>query len=211
MTQVWRNPRYCADSGDEVRVVKSQKQRAFESITETINKLKNAKKNGDWPLIQDEFNNANKQIDKSKVLILQHGIPPAYIKMLAEVEDLVQATLKDKEAVKKMKPVVAKSLNQMKLQIKKHNENYKTEIADFRANPEKYEEVEESDSSSDESNQDSDSDDDSDKDSDSDDSDEDSDSDDSVPPAKAAAVATKPNATVRFYLFCLWFPFCKYF
>lgn len=163
-----------SESDNEVRVVRSQKDRAFENINEIIAKFRNAQKNNDWPLIQEVFNHANKQVEKSRVLIAQHGMPPSYIKMLAELEDHVQATLRDKEAVKKMKPVVSKALNQMKLQIKKHNENYKTEIADFRTNPDKYEEVEEesesesSSSSSSEEDSDSDSDSSSSSDSDSD-------------------------------------------
>ena len=39
-----------------------------------------------------------------------------------------------------MKPVVARALNQMKLKVRKHNEKYKVEIADFREHPEKFEE-----------------------------------------------------------------------
>eukprot|EP01034_Spumella_vulgaris_P021628 gene21628-27667_t len=81
--------------------------------------------------------------------------------MLAELEDHVQLALKDKETIKKMKAVVSRALNQMKLQVRKHNETYKTEIADFRANPEKYAEADE-ESDSDESSSDNSSDEDSD-------------------------------------------------
>jgi ElaB/YqjD/DUF883 family membrane-anchored ribosome-binding protein len=97
-------------------------------------------------------------LEKSKILILQHGLPLEYIKMLAELEDHLQTTLKDKEAIKRLKPAAAKSLNQMKLQVKKHNENYKAEIKDFRENPEKYLEEEEpvKQSVSDDSNDDED-------------------------------------------------------
>lgn len=104
--------------------------------------MRNARKNNDWPLIQDEFANVNKLIDKSKMLIIQNGLPKFYIKMLMEVEDHVQTALKDKESIKKMKPVVERALNLMKLQVRKHNLNYKDEIADCRTNPDKYQEVE---------------------------------------------------------------------
>ncbi len=60
--------------------------------------------------------------------------------MLAEVEDHVVAALKDKEAIKKLKQAPARSLNQLKLQVRKHNDNYRSDIADFRSNPLKYEE-----------------------------------------------------------------------
>lgn len=122
--------------------MKSQKDRTWDSIRDGIVKIKNAQKNNDWSQIQDEFANVNKLIEKSKMLILQNGLPPFYIKMLAEVEDHVAGALKDKEAVKKMKPVVARALNQMKLQVRKHNDAYKEQITDFRANPTKYEDHE---------------------------------------------------------------------
>lgn len=168
--------------------MKSQKDRKWDSIREGIVRIRNARKNSDWPLIQDEFANVNKMVEKSKMLIIQSGLPLFYVKMLSEVEDHVQLALKDKESIKKMKPVVSRALNQMKLQVRKHNENYKEEIADCRAHPEKYQEVEEEESSSS-----------SDSDSDSGGSDSDSDSDASSesekPKAKPAAKATaKPAA-----------------
>lgn len=163
-------------------------------------------------MIQEVFNNANKQIEKSKMLITQHGMPPSYIKMLAELEDHVLLTLKDKDAVKKMKPVVSKALNQMKLQIKKHNENYKAEIADFRANPDKYEEAAEESESDSESDSDSDSSDSDSDSSDSSDSDSDSDSDSSkssAPAKKApAAAATKKAKVILSLLLCVPFIWC---
>jgi hypothetical protein len=86
-------------------------------------------------MIQDEFLKINKQIDKSKALIVTHGLPLFYIKMLAEVEDHIVVSLKDKDLVKKMKPF----MKQLRIQVRKHNDNYRSEITDFRNNPWKYE------------------------------------------------------------------------
>lgn len=183
-------------------MVKSQKDRKWDSIREGIVRIRNARKNSDWPMIQDEFANVNKMVEKSKMLIIQSGLPLFYVKMLAEVEDHVQLALKDKETIKKMKPVVSRALNQMKLQVRKHNETYKDEIADCRANPEKYQEVEEEESSSSSS---------SDSDSDSDESGSDSDSDASSesekpkakPAAKPAAKKEKVHIAPSPVLVCL--------
>lgn len=144
-------------------MVKSAKDKAWEGLQDGVTRIRNARRNGDWPLVQDEFGNVNKMLDKSKMLILTFGgIPNFYIKMLMELEDAVVAANKDKEAVKKMKPVVTRALNQMKLQVKKHNDGYKEQIADCRANPAKYADVipekEESDEESSDSDSDSDSD-----------------------------------------------------
>ncbi|KAJ1423207.1 eukaryotic translation initiation factor 3 subunit 8 N-terminus-domain-containing protein, partial [Ochromonadaceae sp. CCMP2298] len=127
-------------------------------MQEGIARIRNARKNSDWPLIQDEFAGVNKLVEKSKMLIMQSGLPNFYVKMLMEIEDHVQLALKDKDAIKKMKPVVSRALNQMKLQVRKHNEVYKEDIADCRANPEKYAEVEEVEKSSSESSESEDSD-----------------------------------------------------
>lgn len=128
-------------------------------------------KNSDWPIIQDEFEELNKKIEKSKTLISQIGTPKFYIRLLSDIADLLQETLKDKESIKKMKPVVSKALNQMKLKVKKHNEGYKDAILDYKENPQNYESEGDEDASDEDS--DSDSSDDSD---DSDDSDESDDS-----------------------------------
>ena len=141
-----------------MRVVRSQKDRTWDSIAERISKMKNARKNSDWAAIHDEFDEVNKIVVKAKMIILTNGLPKFYVKMLGELEDQVNLISKDKELLKKMKPVTERAFSRLKLAVKKHNKSYETEIADFRANPDKYaaEEVEDEDSSS-ESESDSDS------------------------------------------------------
>lgn len=56
-----------------------------------------------------------------QVMIAKEGVPSFYIKLLANLEDLLLATLKDKPAVKKMSATNTRSLNRMKLQLRKHN------------------------------------------------------------------------------------------
>ena len=57
--------------------------RVWAHLQEIVLRLRNALKNGDWPLVQDEFDAVNKKMDKSKAQIEQTGIPKFYIKMLA--------------------------------------------------------------------------------------------------------------------------------
>jgi translation initiation factor 3 subunit C len=172
-----------------VRVVKSQKDRTWDAILEKIVRIRNARKTNDWSVIQDEFEEVNKMIEKAKVIIAKNGIPKFYIKMLADVEDNLWTTLKDKDFMNNAKPVVARAINRMKLTIKKHNKNYEEQIADYRANPDKYEEEEEEEEEG--SDEDS-----SDEDSDSSDSDSDSDSSDSSDDVKAKPKA-KPKAAAK--------------
>ena len=96
----------------------------------------------DWNQIHDEFESVNKQVEKSKMLVLKHGLPTFYVRMISEVADFLNATLKDKEGMQKMKPVVVRALNRMKLVVRKHNANFETEIARFREHPEEYKDPE---------------------------------------------------------------------
>lgn len=92
----------------------------------------------DWNLIHEEFEDVNKQIDKSKMLIMKHGLPGFYVKMLMDVEDFVKVTLANKDAVAKMKPVISRALNRMKLVARRHNQRYEAEIARCREHPEEF-------------------------------------------------------------------------
>lgn len=179
-----------SDSEDEVRVVKSHKDKAWDSMRDSIGRLRSAMKINDWKVISEEFIVTNKIIEKSRMLIIKNGMPKFYIKMLGDLEDFLVTSLKNKEAIKKMKKEVSSALNKMKLSVRKHNKNYEEEIAAYRANPTDYEEAEEESSSESESDSDSDQDsseeEDSDEDSDEDDdSDEDSSEEDEAPKKKA--------------------------
>ena len=181
-----------SDSEDEKRVVKSQKDRAWDTMRESIVRIKNARKTNDWSVIQDEFDDVNKMVEKSKMLVMKNGLPKFYVKMLADVEDHLWATLKDKEVMNSVKPAIGRAINRMKLTIKKHNKNYEVQIADYRANPDKYEEDDE----------DGDADDD-DDDSDDSDADSDSDSEDEKPKSKPKAaqkVRAPPPPLLLYFL-----------
>jgi translation initiation factor 3 subunit C len=146
--------------------VKSEKDRTWDNIFERVVKIRSAMKINDWTQIHNEFEEVNKQIDKSKMLVLKHGLPAFYVRMMAEVADFVSLSLKDKDALQKMKPVVLRALNRMKLAVKKHNASYEKEIARFREHPEEFKDPEvqvsskkkaSSESESDDSDSDSDS------------------------------------------------------
>lgn len=131
-----------SESEDEKRVVRSQKDRTWDSILERINRMKKARNNNDWNAVQNEFDEVNKTVTKAKMIILQHGLPKCYVKMMGDLEDMVNTVAKDKESLKKMKPAAERSFNRLKLAVKKHNKKYEAELADFRANPDSYVEVE---------------------------------------------------------------------
>lgn len=124
-----------SSSEDEKRVVISHKDKAFENMLEGIGKIKNACKNNDWSVIYDEFVKVNTLLEKAKA---KAGVPKFYIKMLSELCEFVVVSVKDKEAIKKMKKPTAHALNQMKLLARKQAEKFPKEIEDFKAHPELY-------------------------------------------------------------------------
>ncbi|KAH8099181.1 hypothetical protein JL720_2165 [Aureococcus anophagefferens] len=165
-----------SESSDEgERVVKSAKDRAWDGMKAVIAKIGNSKKIGDWNGIQTEFENLNKMVDKAKMHIMKEGLPRFYVRTLAELEDFLFEALKDKEAQKKMSASNGRSLNRMKLTLRKHNKTYESQIAAYKADPDAPDAEDDAASSDDSSSDDDSSDDDS---SDDDDSDDDSDASD---------------------------------
>lgn len=176
-----------SESEDEVRVVKSAKERAFEQFETHVSAIRNAMKIKDHPKISSELDELIKKVTKAQTLINRHGgIPRFFVRLLCDLEDFVAENLADKVTFKKMKPANGRALKRMKLTLNKHNRQYVKIMEEYRKNPV------ESSSSDEESSDDSDSDD-SDSDSDSDD-DTDSDSDDSAPAKKTKAPVKKKAA-----------------
>ena len=162
------------DSDDEVRVVKSAKDRALETFDKHISNIRNAMKNRDYYQLQTEFDELAKAMVKAKK-ILAEGVPRKLVRILCDLEDYVPERLADKAAFKKLSARQGRSLNRMKLTLKKHNKPYAVVMEHYRKNPDTGDDDDDDDDSDDDSSSSSssssdDSDDDSDK------SDKDSDS-----------------------------------
>ncbi|KAG0230050.1 Translation initiation factor 3 subunit c [Actinomortierella wolfii] len=132
------------ESEDEVRVVRSAKDKRFDEIEQAVTAMTNGQKIGDWVSVQNEFDKANKALQKAAGIIAQTGVPKFYIKAVAELEKAIQAAQeKEKSATKKMNASNSKALNSMKQKVKKNNRLYETEIAEYEKNPEGYDAEEE--------------------------------------------------------------------
>ena len=86
--------------------------------------MQNKMKINDWSSIQSLFDELNKRLEKIQKFEDAPGVPIAYIKMLAELEDFLNETLANKDVKKKMSPTNAKALNTMRQRLKKHNLTY---------------------------------------------------------------------------------------
>jgi len=119
---------------DVKRVVKSTRDKRYDELTETIQRIRNHMKINDWNSIHTEFEKLNKLLQKANQIIQKEGIPRFYIKALVVLEDFVKTTHENKSKVT-MNATNAKSFNAMRQKLKKHNKNYEKEIEEYRKNP----------------------------------------------------------------------------
>ncbi|TMW56442.1 hypothetical protein Poli38472_006452 [Pythium oligandrum] len=162
-----------SDSEEEVRVVKSAKDKAFDNLEKSCDAIKNHMKINDWSKIQTEFDGMIKHLDKAKNVLSAQGNPTFYIRTMVQLEDFLNEKVKAKADQKKMSKENSKALIRMKGKIKKHFETIEKDVTKFRANP-----VESSESEASESSEEEDSDEESEEDSDEEESDEASGDDD---------------------------------
>ncbi|KAG0271604.1 Translation initiation factor 3 subunit c, partial [Linnemannia exigua] len=124
---------------DTVRVVQSVKDKRFNEIEQAVQGIANGLKINDWVSVQNEFERANKGIQKAAGLIAQSGVPKFYIKSIAELEKSIQAAAqKEKSAAKKLNPSNNRALNSLKQNIKKNNRQYESQIQEYEKDPENY-------------------------------------------------------------------------
>ncbi|EXJ58243.1 eukaryotic translation initiation factor 3 subunit C [Cladophialophora yegresii CBS 114405] len=131
-----------SEDEDRERVVKSAKDKRFAELEGTIKAIENAQKIGDWAVIASEFDKMNRQVVK---VTQQGATPKLYIKMIADLEDMITETNDKQKAAgaKKMNPIAAKGFNAMKQKIKKNNKDYVTEIDKYRENKDDFMESDE--------------------------------------------------------------------
>lgn len=135
-------------SEDEVRVVKSGKERALETFQKHIKNLRGAMKARDYYLIQTEFDELTKAMIKAKQYLAE-GVPRPLVRILVDLEDYAVERLKDKEQFKKLSARQGRALNRMKLTYKKHNKAYEVVMHAYRKNPIVSDDDEKSESESD--------------------------------------------------------------
>jgi len=131
------------DSEDEVRVVKSAKERYLETFSMHIKNIRSAMKSRDFLTVQSEFDGLSKAMIKAKKILAQ-GIPRPLVKLLCDLEDYITAQLADKAAFKTLSASQGRALNRMKLTLKKHNKPYALVMKEYRKNPMSSEEEESS-------------------------------------------------------------------
>ncbi|XP_029933703.1 eukaryotic translation initiation factor 3 subunit C [Myripristis murdjan] len=123
------------DEEDTKRVVRSAKDKRFEELTNLIKTIRNAMKIRDMAKCLEEFEQLCRAFLKSKTIVDKEGVPPFYIRLLADLEDYLNQLWEDKEGKKKMNKNNAKALSTLRQKIRKYNRDYETEIAAYKENP----------------------------------------------------------------------------
>uniref|UniRef100_A0A8C7VI68 Eukaryotic translation initiation factor 3 subunit C n=1 Tax=Oncorhynchus mykiss TaxID=8022 RepID=A0A8C7VI68_ONCMY len=123
------------DEEDTKRVVRSAKDKRFEELTNLIKTIRNAMKIRDMSKCLEEFEQLCRAFLKSKTIVDKEGVPPFYIRLLADLEDYLNQLWEDKEGKKKMNKNNAKALSTLRQKIRKYNRDYETEITSYKENP----------------------------------------------------------------------------
>ncbi|KAF7705147.1 eukaryotic translation initiation factor 3 subunit C [Silurus meridionalis] len=124
------------DEEDTKRVVRSAKDKRFEELTNLIKTIRNAMKIRDMAKCLEEFEQLCRAFLKSKAIVDKEGVPPFYIRLLADLEDYLNQLWEDKEGKKKMNKNNAKALSTLRQKIRKYNRDFETDIASYKENPE---------------------------------------------------------------------------
>uniref|UniRef100_A0A7N8XXK9 Eukaryotic translation initiation factor 3 subunit C n=1 Tax=Mastacembelus armatus TaxID=205130 RepID=A0A7N8XXK9_9TELE len=123
------------DEEDTKRVVRSAKDKRFEELTNLIKTIRNAMKIRDMAKCLEEFEQLCRAFLKSKNIVDKEGVPPFYIRLLADLEDYLNQLWEDKEGKKKMNKNNAKALSTLRQKIRKYNRDFEAEIAAYKENP----------------------------------------------------------------------------
>ncbi|KAA8909105.1 eukaryotic translation initiation factor 3 subunit 8 N-terminus-domain-containing protein [Sphaerosporella brunnea] len=122
-----------SDEDEGKRTVKSAKDKRQEEIEGMIKAIENAQKINDWVTISSEFDKLNRLVQKGTIGV---SVPKIYVRAVAELEDFMNETVKDKAAAKKMNAANARALNAIKQKVKRNNRTYEIEIEAYRKDKE---------------------------------------------------------------------------
>ena len=127
------------DETDEKRVVRSAKEKRYEALFEKIKTIKNCKKTKDFSQMLSSFEDLQKAFDKAKPIIAKEekGVTPRFfLRILVEMEDLVNETWEDSAGRKGLSKVQGKSLSALRQKLRKYiRESHEDDVAKFRENP----------------------------------------------------------------------------
>ena len=136
-----------SDDEDVKRVVRSQKEKRYEELSNIIKSIRNHKKIKDIGSMLSSFEDFTRAYTKAQPVIQKEekGVIPRFvIRALVELEDFINVTWDDKDGRKSMSKNNGKSLGTLRQKFRKYiKDSFENEIKKFRENPEQGDEEEE--------------------------------------------------------------------
>merc|ERR1711915_172670 len=124
--------------GDK-RMGRSAKEKRYEVLYTIIKTIRNSKKIKDFNKMLSSYEDLLKAFDKAKPVIAKEengATPRFFLRILVEMEDLINETWEDSVGRKNMSKVNGKSLSALRQKLRKYiRENHEEDIAKFRENP----------------------------------------------------------------------------
>jgi len=135
------------DETDDKRVVRSAKEKRYEALYNIIKSIRNSKKIKDFNKMLTSYEELLKAHEKAKPVIKKedNGVTPRfYVRILVEMEDLINETWEDREGRKNMNKTNGKCLSSLRQKLRKYiRENFDDDMAKFRENPDEPDDIEE--------------------------------------------------------------------
>ena len=126
------------DEEEQKRVVRSAREKRYEALNTLIHSIRNSKKIKDFTKMETHFVDLQKAYEKAKPVIEkeENGVTPRfYVRILVELDDLINETWEDKDGRKRMSKNNSKSLGAMRQKLRKYIKDFDDDMAKFRENP----------------------------------------------------------------------------
>ena len=126
------------DEEETKRVVRSAREKRYENLNNIIHNIRNSKKIKDFTKMESGFLDLMKAYEKAKSVVEkeENGVTPRFfVRILVELEDLINETWQDSDGRKKMSKNNAKSLGAMRQKLRKYIKDFDDDMAKFRENP----------------------------------------------------------------------------
>jgi len=105
---------------DDVRIVRSHKDRFYHNMDQLSQKIKNSIRINDWSDVQTQFNNLQKEVGKSQKIIEQSGkLPSSFYASLISIQEGIRELTSQKSKVKAMNKPNTRAYNQMVREMKR--------------------------------------------------------------------------------------------
>ncbi len=128
-------------------MVRSAKEKRNEQLNGIIKTIRNSKKIKDFNKMETSFVELLKAYEKARPAIMKEeggATPRFFVRVLVEMEDLINETWEDRDYRKTMSKINAKSLGALRQKLRKHiREQFEADVAKFRENPDAEDEPEE--------------------------------------------------------------------